>query len=98
MSEIQVLYRVATDEQRLSGAEHLRSLATDPAQIRYWDGFIVGVRRVMAGEEVWGGGTTRIIDSTYPEIDCGVQDGWRGVTPIESSPRRYTYPQGWVAI
>jgi hypothetical protein len=85
MSEIQKLYRTWTDEKRLSEAERLMGLATEPKETRYWDGFILGVRRSMAGEDVWGGETT--IDLTYPEIGNGIEDGWRGVEPNASSPR-----------
>jgi len=48
-------------------------------------GFVLGVRRSMAGEDAWGGETT--VDLTYPEIGNGIADGWRGVQPNESSPR-----------
>jgi hypothetical protein len=90
MSEIQQVFRSSTDEQRLSEAERLRSLATDPKEVRYWDGFVLGVRRCMAGEDVWGGETT--IDLTYSEIGNGIEDGWRGVEPKASTPRIQALP------
>ena len=81
MSEIQFFYGSWPDDQRLAEAERLRGMTIVPREVRYWDGFILGVRRVMAGEEVWGGQTT--VDMTHPEIDCGIADGWRGVNPVE---------------
>lgn len=80
MSEIQIVYGSWPDDQRLKEAKRLRDLTDDPVETSYWDGFVLGIHRRIAGEDVWGGGMDfpTLLDPRRVSYPRGMEDGWRG--------------------
>jgi hypothetical protein len=85
MSEIQIVYGSWPDDQRLKEAKRLRDLTDDPVETSYWDGFVLGIRRRIAGEDV--GEAEWIFRHCSIPAGCLTPGGWKtvgGGHPIKS--------------
>lgn len=80
MSEIQIVYGSWPDDQRLSEVQRLKGTTDDLIEKSYWDGFLLGIRRRIAGEDVWGGGKDfpTLLDPRRVSYARGMEEEWRG--------------------